>query len=134
MNIYLKNLLKDYSKENLKPLKYYPLNLQKILSPELTKNNIYEKGKYLDILIKADNLFINIEINSHNYEGLDERNFSYIALVYASHLKVGKEYNNDLDFVQINLTVGLGTKKPEISISRVINKDTLKLKVRNLDL
>ena len=106
----------------------------KIISPELTKNNIYEKGKYLDILIKADDLFVNIEINSHNYNGLSERNFSYIALVYASHIKVGEEYNNNLDFVQINLTVGLGTNQPEISVSRVINKDTLKLKVRNLDI
>ena len=106
----------------------------KIISPELTKNNIYEKGKYLDILIKADVLFVNIEINSHNYNGLSERNFSYIALVYASHIKVGEEYNNNLDFVQINLTVGLGTNQPEISVSRVINKDTLKLKVRNLDI
>ena len=106
----------------------------KIISPELTKNNIYEKGKYLDILIKADDLFVNIEINSHNYNGLSERNFSYIALVYASHIKVGEEYNNDLDFVQINLTVGLGTSQPEISVSSVINKETLKLKVRNLDI
>ena len=106
----------------------------KIISPELTKNNIYEKGKYLDVLIKTDNLFVNIEINSHNYNGLSERNFSYIALVYASHIKVGEEYNNDLDFVQINLTVGLGTSHPEISVSSVINKETLKLKVRNLDI
>ncbi len=106
----------------------------KIISPELTKNNIYEKGKYLDVLIKTDNLFVNIEINSHNYNGLSERNFSYIALVYASHIKVGEEYNNDLDFVQINLTVGLGTSQPEISVSSVINKETLKLKVRNLDI
>ena len=106
----------------------------KILSPELTKNNIYEKGKYLDVLIKTDNLFVNIEVNSHNYNGLSERNFSYIALVYASHIKVGEEYNNDLDFIQINLTVGLGTKMPEISISKVINKETLKLKVRNLEI
>ena len=106
----------------------------KIISPELTKNNIYEKGKYLDVLIKTDNLFVNIEINSHNYNGLSERNFSYIALVYASHIKVGEEYNNDLDFVQINLTVGLGTNQPEISVSSIINKDTLKLKVRNLDI
>ena len=104
----------------------------KIISPELTKNNIYEKGKYLDVLIKIDNLFVNIEVNSHNYNGLSERNFSYIALVYASHIKVGEEYNNDLDFVQINLTVGLGTKMPEIS--KVINKETLKLKVRNLEI
>ena len=106
----------------------------KIISPELTKNNIYEKGKYLDVLIKTDDLFVNIEINSHNYNGLSERNFSYIALVYASHIKVGEEYNNDLDFVQINLTVGLGTSQPEISVNSVINKETLKLKVRNLDI
>ncbi len=106
----------------------------KIISPELTKNNIYEKGKYLDVLIKTDNLFVNIEVNSHNYNGLSERNFSYIALVYASHIKVGEEYNNDLDFVQINLTVGLGTKMPEISISKVINKETLRIKVRNLEI
>ena len=105
----------------------------KIISPELTKNNIYEK-KNLDVLIKTDNLFVNIEVNSHNYNGLSERNFSYIALVYASHIKVGEEYNNDLDFIQINLTVGLGTNQPEISVSSIINKDTLKLKVRNLDI
>ena len=124
------DLLKEFTERILKT----KFKNFKIISPELTKNNIYEKGKYLDILIKADNLFINIEINSHNYNGLSERNFSYIALVYASHIKVGEEYNNNLDFVQINLTVGLGTNQPEISVSRVINKDTLKLKVRNLDI
>ena len=124
------DLLKEFTERILKT----KFKNFKIISPELTKNNIYEKGKYLDILIKADNLFVNIEINSHNYNGLSERNFSYIALVYASHIKVGEEYNNNLDFVQINLTVGLGTNQPEISVSRVINKDTLKLKVRNLDI
>ena len=124
------DLLKEFAERILKT----KFKNFKIISPELTKNNIYEKGKYLDILIKADDLFVNIEINSHNYNGLSERNFSYIALVYASHIKVGEEYNNNLDFVQINLTVGLGTNQPEISVSRVINKDTLKLKVRNLDI
>ena len=124
------DLLKEFTERILKT----KFKNFKIISPELTKNNIYEKGKYLDILIKADDLFVNIEINSHNYNGLSERNFSYIALVYASHIKVGEEYNNNLDFVQINLTVGLGTNQPEISVSRAINKDTLKLKVRNLDI
>ena len=124
------DLLKEFTERILKT----KFKNFKIISPELTKNNIYEKGKYLDILIKADDLFVNIEIKSHNYNGLSERNFSYIALVYASHIKVGEEYNNNLDFVQINLTVGLGTNQPEISVSRVINKDTLKLKVRNLDI
>ena len=124
------DLLKEFTERILKT----KFKNFKIISPELTKNNIYEKGKYLDILIKADDLFVNIEINSHNYNGLSERNFSYIALVYASHIKVGEEYNNNLDFVQINLTVGLGTNQPEISVSRVINKETLKLKVRNLDI
>ena len=66
-------------KENYKLLKLYPANLLK---------NIYEKGKYLDILIKTNNIFVNIEINSHNYNGLSERNFSYITLIYASHIKV----------------------------------------------
>ena len=124
------DLLKEFTERILKT----KFKNFKIISPELTENNIYEKGKYLDILIKADDLFVNIEINSHNYNGLSERNFSYIALVYASHIKVGEEYNNNLDFVQINLTVGLGTNQPEISVSSVINKDTLKLKVRNLDI
>ena len=124
------DLLKEFTERILKT----KFKNFKIISPALTENNIYEKGKYLDILIKADDLFVNIEINSHNYNGLSERNFSYIALVYASHIKVGEEYNNDLDFVQINLTVGLGTSHPEISVSSVINKDTLKLKVRNLDI
>ena len=124
------HLLKEFTERLLKR----KFKTFKIISPELTKNNIYEKGKYLDVLIKTDNLFVNIEINSHNYNGLSERNFSYIALVYASHIKVGEEYNNDLDFVQINLTVGLGTNQPEISVSSIINKDTLKLKVRNLDI
>ena len=124
------DLLKEFTERILKT----KFKNFKIISPELTKNNIYEKGKYLDILIKTNNIFVNIEINSQNYNGLSERNFSYIALVYASHIKVGEEYNNNLDFVQINLTVGLGTNQPEISVSRVINKDTLKLKVRNLDI
>lgn len=66
-------------KENYKLLKLYPANLLK---------NIYEKGKYLDILIKTNNIFVNIEINNHNYNRLSERNFSYITLIYASHIKV----------------------------------------------
>ena len=65
-------------KENYKLLKLYPANLLK---------NIYEKGKYLDILIKTNNIFVNIEINNHNYNRLSERNFSYITLIYASHIK-----------------------------------------------
>ena len=73
-------LLKEFTERLLKR----KFKSFKILSPELTKNNIYEKGKYLDILIKADNLFINIEINSHNY------------LITGQFLK---RYKNDLEFI-----------------------------------
>ena len=40
------------------------IQIIKIYSPEKIKENIYAKGQILDLLIKADNKLINVEVNS----------------------------------------------------------------------
>ena len=104
----------------------------KILSPELTKDNFYEKSKYLDVLFIAGKIYFNYEVFSVYYPGMDNRGFSYIATVYSKALKAGERYKEMPVVVQINLIAGVGDKKPAKGLDRVVNVRTGKVRVDNL--
>ena len=72
--------------------------------PELIKKNIYVKGKTLDVLVKAEDRLINIEINSSMNNTLRQRNASYIFSKYSEVVNVGESYINMPEVIQINLT------------------------------
>ena len=47
---------------------------------------------------------------------------AYICNTYQSHTLVGKEYNQQTDIVQVNLTWGLGKNNDEMKIYKIMNE------------
>ena len=88
------------------------IELIEIHSPEKIKENIYAKGQRLDVLVKADNKLINIEVNSGYYEALHRKSFGYIGGKYSEEVKVGESYLDMGDIIQINFTWELPKKYP----------------------
>ena len=72
--------------------------------PELMKRNIYVKGRTLDVLVKAEDKLINIEINTSMNNSLRKRNASFIFSKYSEVINVGESYINMPEVIQINLT------------------------------
>ena len=112
----LKELLERCLKKKIEIIKLYP--------PEVIKKNIYVKGKTLDVLAKADGKIINIEVNSGYYDGMHQRNFGYICEKYGEAIKVGENYADMGDIIQINFTWGLPSKYETVEKYELISLDT----------
>ena len=80
------------------------INIISINTPEIYKNNVYEKGRTLDVLIKSDNLLINVEINTFVSNSLKRRNAGYIFRKYSELTHMGESYNSMPLVIQINLS------------------------------
>ena len=80
------------------------INIISINTPEIYKNNVYEKGRTLDVLIKSDNLLINVEINTYVSNSLKRRNAGYIFRKYSELTHIGESYNSMPLVIQINLS------------------------------
>ena len=74
---------------------------------ELNSGNIFIRRKYLDILLETDQGLIGIEINSSVEEYLHPRNLAFQCDNYAHYTLVGKDYTEDVQIIQINLTYGM---------------------------
>ena len=81
-----------------------------------------EKFKRCDFLIKKDNTIYNIELNSSYYDTLLIKNTSYIFSLFASDTSRGKDYNKDLNVIQININNFTKHNKPILDYS-IINKN-----------
>ena len=87
------------------------IELIEIHSPERIKENIYAKGQRLDVLVKADNKLINIEVNSGYYEALHRKSFGYAGSKYAE--EDAKKTNNT--FKEIGKREGVLEEKIQIA-------------------
>ena len=94
----------------------------KIDKTELLSGNVNIKDKRVDALVYTGNKKIEIEINSQYEKYLNPRNTAYICNTYQSHTLVGKEYNQQTDIVQVNLTWGLGKNNDEMKIYKIMNE------------
>ena len=101
-----------------------------IKKTELLSGNVNIRDKRVDALVYTGNKKIEIEINSENKKYLNPRNTAYICNTYQSHTLVGKEYNQQTDIVQVNLTWGLGAKEDVMTKYMIMSKDG-KLFVKN---
>ena len=120
----LKALIEDGLKRKVKILKIFP--------PEIIKNNIYVKGKTLDVLVEADNEILNIEVNTNYYDGLHRRNASYIFSKYSEEAKIGDDYDKMRNFIQMNITSGLNKEEPLVSEYVLADLKTKKKFIDNL--
>lgn len=100
------------------------IKLIEIHSPERIKENIYAKGQRLDVLVKADDKLINIEVNSGYYEALHRKSFGYAGSKYGEEVKVGESYFDMNDVIQINFTWGLPKKHPVLGEYPPIDSNT----------
>ena len=100
------------------------IKLLEIHSPERIKENIYAKGQRLDVLVKADDKLINIEVNSGYYEALHRKSFGYAGSKYGEEVKVGESYFDMNDVIQINFTWGLPKKHPVLGEYPPIDSNT----------
>ncbi len=120
----LKTLLEKCLKKKIEIIKVY--------FPEIFKKNIHIKNKTLDVLVKADDKLINIELNKGYYNLLHRRNAAYIFEKYAEATKVGESYNKMGEFIQINFTVGLPDSYPSLGIYTLSDKETKKDFIDNI--
>ena len=99
------------------------------LKNELTINYPEEKRKTVDLLVKTKNEYIHIELNNGYNNYLHMRNFCYLANLYSKKTKVGKEYNIEEKFIQINFTYKNMIKnedKKELRKYYVMDEDNIK--------
>lgn len=125
-----KDLLEKLLEETLKRR----VEVKKLLMQEIPKESIEEKDKTLDVLVLADGEKINIELNIGVYDGLYNRNACYIFGKYVGSVKPGESYKNMNDFIQINLTSGLSKNNPLVSKYELIDINTKKRFIENLEI
>ena len=77
-----------------------------IKNVEKLRENIHIKGMRTDLSLNTNIGYINVEINSNPEEYVHPRNFSYLADTYSHATKVGETYNQDIKYIQINLSYG----------------------------
>ena len=108
------------------------VKVKKPLMQEMIKPNIYVKNKTLDVLIEAEGEIINIELNVGTYDGLNNRNASYIFGKYSEDTKVNKDYKNMNNFIQINLTTGMPKEKQMVYKHKLMDENTKETYIDNL--
>ena len=91
----LKSVLEVILETKIKEIKIQPLNL--------LNNNIYLKGKEVDLLVTTEKGLIEVEVNTYYEDYVRPRNFCYISNIYINQITVGKTYNEEVEVIQINL-------------------------------
>ena len=84
------------------------INHLEIITPVIRIENVREWQKTVDLLVRADNTIINVELNKFFYKRLYYRNFTYMTAVYQTYMKRVIDDDNELPaFIQLNLNSNL---------------------------
>ena len=75
-------------------------------------------------MVKVDNRLINIEVNSGFYDGVHRRNFGYAGSKYSEEVKIGENYLDMNEVIQINFTWGLPRKYSILGEYLLVDKKT----------
>lgn len=110
----LRELLEKILKETITHIEYKPT--------ERNTGNIKIRRKTLDALITTENRMIGIEVNANIEDYVHPRNMAFISDVYAHQTLVGKNYTEDIEIMQINLTYDLHDDK-EYRIYRIQDEE-----------
>ena len=97
------------------------INTITILNNEKLLSNIHLKSQRLDLNLDTNIGKINVEVNSSYKKITPSRNFSYLADLYSHDILVGKEYDLDKKYIQINLSYGLNNNIEPIDIYKIRN-------------
>ena len=92
-----------------------------ILNSEKLLSNIHVRSQRLDLNLDTNIGKINVEVNSTYKKITPSRNFSYLADLYSHNILVGKEYDINKKYIQINLSYGLNNNIEPIDIYKIMN-------------
>ena len=106
-----------------------------ILNPNLIKDNIHNIGQKLDLLIKADDEYINVELNSKYNKYIKERNLLY---VFKLCLDKSEKDKQTLKGCVRQININFGRKSKGIEDIAIVNltdnkKLTTKIEIKNLN-
>ena len=88
----LKKVLETILNIEITNIEIQPLNLN--------TNNIYVRGKEVDLLVTTKQG--KIEVNTYYQDYVKVRNFCLITNIYQNETLVGEDYNEDKNIIQIN--------------------------------
>ena len=86
------------------------------LRNELPVNNVLEKVKTVDVLVKADGEYIHIEVNIGVPRYLHIRNFIYFSSLYSKKVQRGKKYDTETKFIHLDFTYGMDKNNEDYTI------------------
>ena len=92
-----------------------PVTVIKYLKVELDVKRSKERTKRLDVLVRANDRIINIELNTNDDNRTKIRNFNFFTAFYSSKTNRGNSYDNEIEYIQINLSFNMAKSKPIIS-------------------
>ena len=106
-----------------------------ILNPNLIKDNVNNIGQKLDLLVKIDDEYINIELNSRYNKYIKERNLLY---VFKLCLDKSEKDKQTLKGSVRQININFGRKSKGIEDIAVVNltdnkKLTTKIEIKNLN-
>ena len=105
----------------------------KFLRNELPVNNIDEKEKTIDVLVKIDDEYIHIELNSQYKNYLHTRNFIYFSTVLIKKTRRGEKYDVTSKYIHIDLTYGIKGEKEDYNKYYLMANDGKKY-IKNMEI
>ena len=77
------------------------------LNLEKNNGNVYVRRKHFDFHVKTEKENIHIEVNNYLEDYVRPRNMAFICNTYSKEVLRGEEYNENTEFIQINLTYNM---------------------------
>ena len=118
--------LNEKNEEILKKLLEQSLHLKihtiETAMMERNQGNEHARRKVLDAVLYTDQGIIGIEMNARYKGYLRVRNTAFAFDLYTHYTYRGKEYDDEMQIIQINYTYGLGKKYDEVEVYELQNK------------
>ena len=102
-----KEILQEFLSRILKK----KVEVVEILKNELPVVNVIERTKTVDVLVKVDEEYVHIELNSQNKDYLHTRNFIFFTSIYNKKTKKGDAYDLKTKFIHLDFTYKLDDNK-----------------------
>ena len=114
-----KSLLQEFLSRLLKR----KVEVIQFLRNELPVQTVLERTKTVDVLVKADQEYIHIELNSNMLAYLHNRNFAFFSSLYSKKAHRGENYDLETKYLHIDLTYGMKSEEEQISYYIQSNKE-----------
>ena len=124
-----KELLREFLSRTLKR----KVEIIEFLRNELKVTSTMDKVKVVDVLVKVDDEYLHIELNSNSDRYLHSRNFIYFTNIYSRKIVRNEMYDYKTKFLHIDLTYGMSKKIDDVSYYYLMDKNSRKY-IENIEI